>query len=245
MNLAEQLNLNYCNTKALVEVVGKNPYNAYNLSLHDIRVKQEAGELVHDVEYEAIPSCGAAFYWSAADGYYHVNFHYNFFHPEYVNKEELVDQFIAFLGVVPFIDCRESEVINWCSSFKYFVNNNRAQFSEAYNSKCDWIINILSIIDPIQKNTIEALDTVERKVCSKVFDNAIWYFKQKEQDEISLVGRYSDLPSLKAKDVMTLLGISRQTLSTYVKRGLVKIDSVINGKYRYSKDSVLALMKRR
>jgi hypothetical protein len=152
---------------------------------------------------------------------------------------------MTFLSIVPLINCRESEVINWCSSFKYFVNNCRAELSEEYSSKCDWIINILSIIDPIQKNTIEALDTVDRKVCSKVFDNAIWYFKQKEQEEVSLVSRYSDLPSLKAKDVMTLLGISRQTLSTYVKQGLVKIDSVINGKYRYSKDSVLALMKRR
>jgi hypothetical protein len=49
--------------------------------------------------------------------------------------------------------------------------------------------------------------------------------------------------SLKAKEVMELLKISRQTLSNYVKQGLIKVDSTINGKYRYNKDSVLALMK--
>jgi predicted site-specific integrase-resolvase len=55
--------------------------------------------------------------------------------------------------------------------------------------------------------------------------------------------QYSGSSSLKAKDVMSILGISRQTLSTYVKQGLVKVDSTINGKYRYNKDSVLALLK--
>lgn len=50
--------------------------------------------------------------------------------------------------------------------------------------------------------------------------------------------------SLKAKEVMELLCISRQTLSNYVKQGLIKVDSTINGKYRYNKDSVLALMKK-
>ena len=49
--------------------------------------------------------------------------------------------------------------------------------------------------------------------------------------------------SLKAKEVMELLGISRQTLSNYVKQGLVKVDSTINGKYKYNKASVLALIK--
>jgi predicted site-specific integrase-resolvase len=48
--------------------------------------------------------------------------------------------------------------------------------------------------------------------------------------------------SLKAKDVMSLLGISRQTLSTYVKQGLVRVDSTVNGKYRYNKESVFALV---
>jgi hypothetical protein len=86
------------------------------------------------------------------------------------------------------------------------------------------------------------LDTIDRSVCSKVFDNAIWYFKQKELEDTSLVNKYSGAMSLKAKDVMSLLGISRQTLSTYVKQGLVRIDSTVNGKYRYNKESVFALV---
>jgi DNA-directed RNA polymerase specialized sigma24 family protein len=51
--------------------------------------------------------------------------------------------------------------------------------------------------------------------------------------------------SLKAAEVMALLGISRPTLCHYVKRGLITIDSNYTGKqYRYNKDSVLALMKK-
>lgn len=50
--------------------------------------------------------------------------------------------------------------------------------------------------------------------------------------------------SLKAKEVMELLDISRQTLSNYVKQGLIKIDTVINGKYRYNKNSVFALLNK-
>jgi predicted site-specific integrase-resolvase len=47
---------------------------------------------------------------------------------------------------------------------------------------------------------------------------------------------------MKAKEVLALLDISRPTLSRYVKQGLVKIDSVINGKYRYNKESVEQLL---
>ena len=47
---------------------------------------------------------------------------------------------------------------------------------------------------------------------------------------------------MKAKDVMQLLEISRPTLSRYVKQGLIKVDSVINGKYRYNKESVEQLL---
>lgn len=47
---------------------------------------------------------------------------------------------------------------------------------------------------------------------------------------------------MKAKEVMQILGICRQTLSNYVKQGLIKIDSVINGRYRYNKESVYALL---
>jgi hypothetical protein len=50
--------------------------------------------------------------------------------------------------------------------------------------------------------------------------------------------------SLKASEVMALLGISRVTLCHYVKKGLITVDSNYTGKqYRYNKDSVLALLK--
>jgi hypothetical protein len=243
MNIAEQLKLNYCSTKVLNAQIGRDPYNPYYQTLHSLRTKQEAGEVVSDLEYRSLPKCGAAYYWSAADGYFHVNFHYNFFHPEYIDKEKLIDQFADFLGVVLFTDCRESEVTNWCSSFRYFVNTQGDSLSKEYLDKCNWLITVLTIVNPLNKQSVESLDTVDRNVYAKVFDNVILYFKQREQNSLRLMNKYSDVTSLKAKDVMNLLGISRQTLSTYVKQGLVEIDSIINGKYRYNKDSVLALLK--
>lgn len=51
--------------------------------------------------------------------------------------------------------------------------------------------------------------------------------------------------SLKASEVMALLGISRPTLCHYVKKGLITIDSNYTGKqYRYNKDSVMALLNK-
>lgn len=48
--------------------------------------------------------------------------------------------------------------------------------------------------------------------------------------------------SLKAGEVMAKLNISRQTLSNYVKRGLIKVDSNYTGRgYRYNAASVEAL----
>lgn len=47
---------------------------------------------------------------------------------------------------------------------------------------------------------------------------------------------------MRAKEVLELLHISRPTLSKYVKQGLIKIDSVINGQYRYNEDSVRKLL---
>ena len=47
---------------------------------------------------------------------------------------------------------------------------------------------------------------------------------------------------MKAKEVMKMLDISRPTLCRYVKQGLIKIDSVINGKYRYNRESVEKLL---
>lgn len=48
---------------------------------------------------------------------------------------------------------------------------------------------------------------------------------------------------MKAKQVLAILNISRPTLCKYVKQGLIKIDSEINGQYRYNDDSVYKLLK--
>lgn len=47
---------------------------------------------------------------------------------------------------------------------------------------------------------------------------------------------------MKAKEVLALLKITRPTLCKYVKQGLIKVDSSINGQYRYNKESVYALL---
>ena len=53
----------------------------------------------------------------------------------------------------------------------------------------------------------------------------------------------SPLKTLKASEVMNILDISRNTLSNYVKKGLIKTDPNYTGKqYRYLADSVFALM---
>lgn len=48
---------------------------------------------------------------------------------------------------------------------------------------------------------------------------------------------------MRAKEVLKILGITRPTLCKYVKQGLIKVDSKINGQYRYNKESVLKLLK--
>ena len=50
--------------------------------------------------------------------------------------------------------------------------------------------------------------------------------------------------SMKAAEVMKLLGITRPTLCKYVKEGKIKTDACVNGQYRYNKDSVYALIKK-
>lgn len=47
---------------------------------------------------------------------------------------------------------------------------------------------------------------------------------------------------MKAKEVMAILQITRPTLCKYVKQGLIKADSCINGQYRYNRESVYALL---
>ena len=48
---------------------------------------------------------------------------------------------------------------------------------------------------------------------------------------------------MRAKEVLKVLGITRPTLCKYVKQGLITIDSVINGQYRYNEESVRRILK--
>lgn len=49
-------------------------------------------------------------------------------------------------------------------------------------------------------------------------------------------------PWMKAGEAMEILGVSRKVLSTYVKKGLIKVEpNPAGGQYRYDSESVLAL----
>ena len=51
------------------------------------------------------------------------------------------------------------------------------------------------------------------------------------------------VPPLRASEVMSILNITRQTLTSYVKRGLIKLEPNPNGKqYRYNAKSVYSLL---
>jgi predicted site-specific integrase-resolvase len=47
---------------------------------------------------------------------------------------------------------------------------------------------------------------------------------------------------MRAKEVMSVLGICRRTLARYVQSGQVKIDTTINGQHRYNAESVYKLL---
>jgi len=47
---------------------------------------------------------------------------------------------------------------------------------------------------------------------------------------------------MKAKQILDLLGISRSTLSKYVKQGKIKVRVLPSGRYEYDDDSVYSLM---
>jgi len=47
---------------------------------------------------------------------------------------------------------------------------------------------------------------------------------------------------MKASEVMKLLRISRQTLSNYTKKGLIRTTTLINGRYEYNTDDVYKLL---
>lgn len=50
--------------------------------------------------------------------------------------------------------------------------------------------------------------------------------------------------SMKAREVMRVLDITRPTLCAYVKKGLIKIDSEVNGQYKYNRESVYKLKEK-
>lgn len=47
---------------------------------------------------------------------------------------------------------------------------------------------------------------------------------------------------MKAKDVLKILNITRQTLTKYIKENIIKIDNKINGQYIYNDQSVYSLI---
>lgn len=49
---------------------------------------------------------------------------------------------------------------------------------------------------------------------------------------------------MKAKEVLNLLRITRQTLTKYVKEGIIKVDVLPNGRYEYNEESVYAFLNK-
>ena len=47
---------------------------------------------------------------------------------------------------------------------------------------------------------------------------------------------------MRAREILKLLQISSTTLYKYVKKGLITVDSEINGQYLYNKESVYRLL---
>lgn len=65
--------------------------------------------------------------------------------------------------------------------------------------------------------------------------------KKEEKSIVAMLTR-ANSKSLKAGEVMEILGISRVTLCHYVQRGLIEIDSnYTGGQYRYNAASVYKL----
>ena len=102
-----------------------------------------------------------------------------------------------------------------------------------------------------EATTLEYAKTYFKHICYKDLENPFipGYFEMTnlqlvlEDEPLKKYVEHSN-ESLKAKEVMALLKISRPTLCHYVKKGLIKIDTNYTGKqYRYNKESVLNLMK--
>ena len=220
-----------------------NKENPYYIKLKEIADKQDAGEIVTDDEYKSIPISGIPNYWSAAAGYYLVNFHYAFFNKDHsLPRVSLLYKFLDFLANINFALCRETEVYNWLASFTFWSSSFVIVRPDLKNI-CDFIEQILGAVNPIKHNEIDSLLNIDRNIAPDVFDNAVLYFKTRDKIYAAIEQQYADVKSLKAKDVMEILNISRRTLSRYVEAGTVLIDSNINGKYRYNKESVFKLLR--
>ena len=96
-----------------------------------------------------------------------------------------------------------------------------------YDMVCDYIEDFFSDALIHNKSFIDKVDILE---ISNV--------------RIKKLGKSSNRSSsMKAAEVMKLLGITRPTLCKYVKEGKIKTDACVNGQYRYNKESVYALIK--
>ena len=244
-NLSEKIG--YFDTRAMEQEIkhyeaNYSTDNPYYIKIKEIVAKQKNNEIVTDEEYRSIPICGIPDYWSAAEGYYIVNFHYGFYYPTYSGSAALLYKFMDFLSAVNFALCRETEVYNWLNDFRMWVS----RFNECrpdLKDKCDFVERILKAVDPMKRNGIDSLLNIDRSVAPDVFDNAALYFRTKDKIYAAIEQQYADAKSLKAKDVMEILDISRRTLSRYVADGTVLVDSTINGRYKYNKESVFKLLR--
>lgn len=241
--------------------------NAYYKTLLAIKEKQDAGKVVTDEEYSSIPACGRPYFWSVAYYYFLVNFHYNFYNlNKYPDEDNLINKFLDFLAIIDFSFCRDLEVYNWYEAYRFgLARKYNFDFGAHYDAKLDRIVSniqdrsaweaahftekeqfILQLLDAVEitkKNTIEVLDNVDRRINPKAFDN-VWQVLKDRQIVIQhYIREFKDADSLKACDVMKILGISRRTLTRYVKNKTITTDSCINGKYRYNKESVFNLLQ--
>lgn len=265
MNLSEKLN--YCNTDILLEGYHKHlelaksykeqfpnaelniwqtAESPYYKVLMELKKKQDAGEVITDEEYKSLPIGGIPDFYSVYYYYYTVNFHYNFHNPKFVDKTTLVYRFLEFLEEIDFSKCSQSETLNELASFNYFVANfiNDTSLDTKLNDICEFISDILDAVNPLNGYGVGILINIDKNISPKLFNNVFKYLSSTTPTMDGLKKQYIKTTSLKAKDVMNILNITRQTLCKYVKEGKVKINSNINGKYTYDKESVFKLINR-
>ena len=234
----------------------------YYKTLLAVKEKQDAGKVVTDEEYRLIPECGNPGRYSVAEYYFLVNFHYNFFDMNnYPDKEELLDKFLNFIAEVEFLDCTSSEVTNWRNTYHCGLRSSYGfDFNAHYDPELDkvvdnipdvpaweaahftekekFILQLLEAVDAENNHTLEILDNVDRRIHPKAFDNVWITLKSRQSAILHYKRKFENVSSLKASEVMEILGISRRTLTRYVKHDIIKIDSCINGRYKYNKESV-------